>query len=189
MLLFLGHRPSRNPPWRLLNFQNVCAVFPVVCVPLSLLWLLFVLFFFHVLLLFGAFLCCCLCKLLMLVRLLLFVLFVLLFFSVLCAASASFAAAFAAAFGSPTVEKPTLAALDLPKCSTTFLQTTFYLRESQEQFFVSQKAHLPGPIETLPTACLGFEDPGLCARHTSLRTFDELQTRIQTFSQRSNTRL
>ena len=32
-----------------------------------------------------------------------------------------------------------------------------------------------------PLVVLGFEDRGLCARHTSFRTFDELETRIQTF--------
>ena len=41
-------------------------------------------------------------------------------FLLLCAAFPVVCLAFAAAFGSPTVEKPTLAAFDLPKCLYCF---------------------------------------------------------------------
>ena len=104
----------------LLLFFHVCAafcdVFSCSCCCCCFCGLL--------LLLFGALCaavcttCCCLCVLLFVLFLLL-----LLFFFCFCLHCFAFSVvcpAFAAAFGSPTVERPTLAAFDLPKCQEQF---------------------------------------------------------------------
>ena len=122
---FMQHRrPPFGPPHILLFL--LCAVFPAVCVAFVAA--------FHVcaaasllLMLLLLYLCCCLYNLLLLVRL------------VVCAFSVVVAAFFVSACtvllflfcvlllllcaaGSPTVEKPTLAASDLLKMSRTILQ-------------------------------------------------------------------
>ena len=66
--------------------------------------------------------------------------FLLLFFcfSLHCFAFSVVCPAFAAAFGSPTVEKPTVAAFDLPKMSITILQliSSPLLAKSQEPIVI-----------------------------------------------------
>ena len=99
----------------LLNFQKVFAAYFVVCAA--------------VLLRFGTICaavcttCCCLCGLLFVLFLLLLLFFFFFFFFGFCLHCFAFSVvcpAFAAGFGSPTVEKPTLAAFDLPKCQEQF---------------------------------------------------------------------
>ena len=106
-------------------------------------------------------LCCCLHNLLLLVRLVVFVfpvvVAVFFCFCLHCFAFSVFCPAFAAAFGSPTVEKPTLAALDLPKCQEQFYNSLSHhcmtdyckmLSSISKKKLEKQKFHEKTPVRT-----------------------------------------
>ena len=185
MLLFLGRRPSRNPPWRLLNFQNVCAVFSCcLCSSFAALASVCAFFMFCCCLVLFVLLvcasCCCSCGFCCLCCLCCcFCCFV--FFCFVCC-FCFFAAAFAAAFGSPTVEKThPLPLWTFQNVNYTFYKPPFTSEKVKNNFLYPKKHISLGQLKFCQPLVWVSRILALCARHTSLRTFDELQTRIQTF--------